>query len=63
MKNKNLENKIQSVINKLSSAVSDLQDCDIMVSSDDFKYYISEIKKLLSCDNNEAGLKQIIKNI
>ena len=63
MKNKDLENKMQSAINKLSSACSDLQDCDTMVNSDDFKYYVSKIKDLLSCDNNEAGLIPFLKNV
>ena len=63
MKNKDLENKMQSAINKLSSACSDLQDCDTMVNSDDFKYYVSKIKELLSCDNNEAGLIPFLKNM
>jgi hypothetical protein len=34
-----------------------------MVNSDDFKYYVSEIKALLSCDNNEAGLIPFLKNV
>jgi len=63
MNNKDLENKMQSAINKLSSACSDLQDCDAMMNSDDFKYYVSKIKELLSCDNNEAGLIPFLKNV
>lgn len=63
MKNQDLENKMQSAINKLSSACSDLQDCDVMVNSDDFKYYVSKIKEILSCDNNEAGLIPFLKNM
>ena len=63
MKNTDLENKMQSAINKLSSACSDLQDCDSMVNYDDFKYYASKIKELLSCDNNEAGLIPFLKNV
>jgi len=63
MINIDLENKMQSAINKLSSACSDLQDCDTMVNSDDFKYYISRIKDLLSCDNGEAGLIPFLKKL
>ena len=62
-RNLNLENRMQSAINKLSSACSDLQDCNTMVNSDDFKYYVSRIKELLSCDNNEAGLIPFLKNM
>ena len=63
MKKEALINKMQSAINKLSSACSDLQDCDTMVNSDDFKYYVSQIKELLSCDNGEAGLIPFLKNL
>jgi hypothetical protein len=63
MQNKKLQNKMQSAINHLSSAIKDLQECDTMVNSDDFKYYVSQIKELLSCDNNEAGLIPFLKNI
>ena len=63
MKNEALINKMQSAINKLSSACSDLQDCDTMINSDDFKYYISQIKDLLSCDNGESGLIPVSKNL
>ena len=63
MKNKDIENKMQTAINKLSSACSDLQDCDAMVNSDEFKYYVSKIKELLSCDNGEAGLIPFLKNM
>ena len=61
MKKEALINKMQSAINKLSSACSDLQDCDTMVNSDDFKYYVSQIKELLS--NGEAGLIPFLKNL
>ena len=63
MENTDLENKMQSAINKLSSACSDLQDCDSMVNSDDFKYYVSKIKDLLSCDNNKAGLIPFLRKV
>jgi len=56
MEYKDLEDKLKSAINKLSSACSDLQDCDSMINGDDFKYYVSQIKELLSCDHGEAGL-------
>jgi hypothetical protein len=58
-----LINKMQSAINKLNSACADLDDCDSMVNTDDFKYYRSQIKDLLSCDHGEAGLIPLLNRL
>jgi len=47
---------LESAISKLNSACDDLIVCDTAFQYDDFKYYVSRIKEMLSCDNGEAGL-------
>jgi len=51
---------LQQAIMHLDQAAKSMEQADKFISTDDAKYYKSEIEKMISHDSGQAGLKKLV---
>jgi hypothetical protein len=58
-----VKEKLNSITNKIKSAMQDLKDINVMLGTCEFAYEVVQLQEFLSIDHDEAGFIAHVKNI